>query len=191
MCRTRVFIVDEIGKSFGKPKRNLTALVQAVNLPIIILLLSLLALPGRARTAVREATLAQGEARNAIRTLGLDQRFSTLSSQSLTRRLLAEHTGRPVNILTLSGGGVDGAFGTSAPVGLTRSSFVIAPSIFCCRRLKRRRADRSLRFLGSHRDDQFAEVYTSDHAEHMNCHPTTSGSSHLLEGVFLGVSSRR
>jgi len=24
----------------------------------------------------------------------------------------------------------------------------------------------------------------------MNCHPTTSASSHLLEGVFLGVSIR-
>lgn len=24
----------------------------------------------------------------------------------------------------------------------------------------------------------------------MNCHPTTSASSHLLEGVFLGVSVR-
>src|ERR1700722_16724740 len=49
----------------------------------------------------------QGDAPNAIRVLGADQRFSTLSSQSVARRVHAQREGQPVNILALSGGGAD------------------------------------------------------------------------------------
>lgn len=43
------------------------------------------------------------------------------SSQSVARRLRAEHAGQRISILALSGGGAGGAFGAGALVGLTRS----------------------------------------------------------------------
>jgi hypothetical protein len=89
---------------------------------ILITCATLLVLQGCARIAIREPTSAPGEAPNAIRTLAPDQRFSTLSSQSVARRLRAQRAGQPVNILALSGGGADGAFGAGALVGLTRSA---------------------------------------------------------------------
>src|SRR5271163_3360721 len=95
-----------------------------VRFPIAILITcaTLLALQGCARIAIREPTSAPGEAPNAIRTLGPDQRFSTISSQIVARRLRGRHAGQSVNILALSGGGADGAFGAGALVGLTHSA---------------------------------------------------------------------
>lgn len=76
----------------------------AILFSVSLVSVGLLSLQGCARGAIREATLAQGEAPNAIRTLGADQRFSTLSSQNVAQRLRERYAGRPVNILALSGG---------------------------------------------------------------------------------------
>ena len=61
---------------------------------IIVTLLSiglfsagLLTLHGCAQSPAREPASFQGEAPNAIRTLGPDQHFSTLPSQSVARRV--------------------------------------------------------------------------------------------------------
>ncbi len=125
----------------------------------------LLTLQGCARVAVREPTLAQGEAPNAIRTLGPDQRFSTLSSQNVAQRLREQHAGRPVNILALSGGGADGAFGAGALVGLTRSAS--RPQFSVVTGVSAGALIAPYAFLGPEWDDQLAEVYTSGHAEHL------------------------
>src|ERR1700722_12112845 len=70
--------------------------------PLAVLFgLSLLTLQGCAQTVIREAATSQGDAPNAIRVLGADQRFSTLSSQSVARRVHAQREGQPVNILAL------------------------------------------------------------------------------------------
>jgi hypothetical protein len=82
----------------------------------------LLALQGCAQTAIRQPTSSDGDAPNTIRTLGPDQRFATLDSQSVARRIRAQRAGQPVDILALSGGGADGAFGAGALVGLTQSA---------------------------------------------------------------------
>lgn len=74
-----------------------------LKLPIAILFTLALTLQGCAHTTIREPTAEQGEAPNSIRTLGPDQRFSTLSSQSVARRVRAARAGQPVNILALSG----------------------------------------------------------------------------------------
>ena len=135
--------------------------------PIIILIacVTLLTLQGCARIALREPTSAQGEAPNAIRTLGPDQRFSTLSSQSVARRLRAQRTGQPVNILALSGGGADGAFGAGALVGLTRSAS--RPQFSVVTGVSAGALIAPYAFLGSAWDDQLIEVYTSGRAEHL------------------------
>ena len=53
--------------------------------PIALLLSAgLLTLQGCAQTAIREPKSSHGDAPNAIRTLGPDQRFSTLTSQSVS-----------------------------------------------------------------------------------------------------------
>src|SRR5277367_1819335 len=138
-----------------------------VRFPIAILITcaTLLALQGCARIAIREPTSAQGEAPNAIRTLGADQRFSTLSSQSVARRLRAQRAGQPFNILALSGGGADGAFGAGALVGLTRSAS--RPQFSVVTGVSTGALMAPYAFLGSDWDNELAEVYTSGRAEHL------------------------
>src|SRR5277367_6200580 len=138
-----------------------------VRFPIAILITcaTLLALQGCARIAIREPRSAQGEASNAIRTLGPDQRFSTLSSQGVARRLRAQRAGQPINILALSGGGADGAFGAGALVGLTRSAS--RPQFSVVTGVSAGALIAPYAFLGPAWDDQLVEVYTSGRAEHL------------------------
>jgi hypothetical protein len=135
--------------------------------PIAILLtcVSLLALQGCSRIAIREPRSAQGEAPNAIRTLGSDQRFSTLSSQRVARRLRGQLAGQPINILALSGGGADGAFGAGALVGLSRSA--LRPQFSVVTGVSAGALIAPYAFLGPDWDDQLVEVYTSGRAEHL------------------------
>ena len=134
--------------------------------PIAFLLsIGLLALQGCAHTAIREPTSSQGDAPNAIRTLGPDQRFTTLPSQSIARRIRAQRAGQPVNILALSGGGADGAFGAGALVGLTRSA--LRPQFSVVTGVSTGALIAPYAFLGSDWDDELVEVYTSGRAEHL------------------------
>ena len=132
---------------------------------ILITCVSLLTLQGCARIAVREPTSAQGEAPDAIRTLGSDQHFTTVSSQSVARRLRAQRAGQPVNILALSGGGADGTFGAGALVGLTRSAS--RPQFSVVTGVSAGALIAPYAFLGPAWDNQLIEVYTSGRAEHL------------------------
>jgi predicted acylesterase/phospholipase RssA len=135
--------------------------------PIAILLTcaSLLTLHGCARLVIRQPTSAQSEAPNAIRTLGPDRRFSTVSSQSVARRLRAQRAGQPENILALSGGGANGAFGAGALVGLTRSAS--RPQFSVVTGVSSGALIAPYAFLGPAWDEQLVEVYTSGGAEHL------------------------
>jgi predicted acylesterase/phospholipase RssA len=134
--------------------------------PIAILFsVSLLTLQGCAQTAIRKPTSSQGDAPNAIRTLGPDQRFSTLPSHSVARRVRAQLAGQPVNILALSGGGADGAFGAGALVGLTRSA--LRPQFSVVTGVSTGALIAPYAFLGPDWDDELVEVYTSGRAEHL------------------------
>src|SRR5258707_13768525 len=94
-----------------------------LSLPIVgFFIVGLLTLQGCAQTAIRQPTSSQEDAPNSIRTLGPDQRFTTLASQTVAGRVRAQRAGQAVSILALSGGGADGAFGAGALVGLTRST---------------------------------------------------------------------
>jgi predicted acylesterase/phospholipase RssA len=134
---------------------------------IAILLTSviLLTLHGCAGITIRQPTSAQGEPPNAIRTLGPDQRFSTVSSQSIAWRLRAQLAGQPVNILALSGGGANGAFGAGALVGLTRSAS--RPQFSVVTGVSAGALIAPYAFLGPAWDDQLIEVYTSGRADHL------------------------
>jgi predicted acylesterase/phospholipase RssA len=131
----------------------------------ILISAGLLTLQGCAQTAVREPTTSQEVAPNAIRTLGPDQRFSTLPAQSVARRMRAERVGQPVNILALSGGGADGAFGAGALVGLTRSAS--RPQFSVVTGVSAGALIAPYAFLGPDWDDELIEVYTSGRAEHL------------------------
>ena len=131
----------------------------------ILFSVSLLALQGCAQTVIREPTSSQGDAPNAIRTLGADQHFSTVSSQSIARRIQAQRAGQPVNILALSGGGADGAFGAGALVGLTRSA--LRPQFSVVTGVSTGALIAPYAFLGPDWDNQLVEVYTSGRAEHL------------------------
>src|SRR5580704_7961698 len=137
-----------------------------VRLPIAILFsISLLTLQGCAHTAIRQPTSSEGQEPNAIRTLGPDQRFLTLSAQNVARRLRAQRAGQPFNILALSGGGADGAFGAGALVGLARSAS--RPQFSVVTGVSTGALIAPYAFLGPDWDDQLVEVYTSGRAEHL------------------------
>ena len=135
-----------------------------LRLPIAIVFICL-TLQSCAQTAIRKPTSSQGDAPNAIRTLGPDQRFSTLPSQSVARRVRSQRAGQPVNILALSGGGADGAFGAGALVGLARSAS--RPQFSVVTGVSTGALIAPYAFLGSDWDDQLVEVYTSGRAEHL------------------------
>jgi predicted acylesterase/phospholipase RssA len=132
---------------------------------ILLTCASLLALQGCARIDIHEPASAPGEAPNAIRTLGPDRRFSTISSQSVARRLRGQHPGDPVNILALSGGGADGAFGAGALVGLTHSAS--RPSFSVVTGVSAGALIAPYAFLGPAWDEKLVEIYTSGRAEHL------------------------
>jgi predicted acylesterase/phospholipase RssA len=139
---------------------------------IIVTLLSIglfsggpLVLQGCAQAPAREPASFQGEAPNAIRTLGPDQHFSTLPSQSVARRVREQRAGQPVSILALSGGGADGAFGAGALVGLTQSAS--RPQFSVVTGVSTGALIAPYAFLGSDWDNQLVEVYTSGRAEHL------------------------
>jgi predicted acylesterase/phospholipase RssA len=131
----------------------------------ILFSVSLLVLQACAQTALREPTSSEGGEPNSIRTLGPDQRFSTLASQSVARRVRAQRAGQPVNILALSGGGADGAFGAGALVGLTRSAS--RPQFSVVTGVSAGALIAPYAFLGPDWDSQLIEVYTSGRAEHL------------------------
>ena len=134
--------------------------------PIVLMLGAiLLTLQGCAPIAIRGPASNAGDTPNSIRTLGPDQRFSTVSSQSVARRVRAQRAGQPVNILALSGGGADGAFGAGALVGLTRST--LRPQFSVVTGVSTGALIAPYAFLGSDWDDQLVEVYTSGRAEHL------------------------
>jgi Patatin-like phospholipase len=135
-----------------------------LRLPLVILFSLSLTLLGCAQSGIREAA-SSPDAPNAIRTLGTDQRFFTQPSQSLARRLRAQYAGQPVNILALSGGGADGAFGAGALVGLTRSA--LRPQFSVVTGVSTGALIAPYAFLGSDWDNQLVEVYTSGRAEHL------------------------
>jgi predicted acylesterase/phospholipase RssA len=85
-----------------------------------------LALQGCAGLAVAESTASvdwqpPANVPMTIRTLDADHQFSQVSSITVAGRLHQLHPGEPLNILALSGGGADGAFGAGAVAGLTRT----------------------------------------------------------------------
>ena len=158
-------LLNALTKGTRFPTRWLRGL-HSLRFPVAILFgFSLLALQGCAPVAIREPTSSQGEAPNAIRTLGPDQRFSTLSSQSVARRVRAQRAEQPLNILALSGGGADGAFGAGALVGLTRSA--LRPQFSVVTGVSTGALIAPYAFLGPDWDDQLVEVYTSGRAEHL------------------------
>ena len=132
---------------------------------VLLTCLNLLALQGCARIDIHEPASAPGEAPNAIRTLGPDRRFSTISSQSVARRLRGQRPGQPVNILALSGGGADGAFGAGALVGLTQSAS--RPSFSVVTGVSAGALIAPYAFLGPAWDEKLVEIYTSGRAEHL------------------------
>jgi predicted acylesterase/phospholipase RssA len=130
-----------------------------------VFLVGLFALQGCAQTPLREATHSRGDAPNSIRTLGTDQRFTTIASETVAGRVRSQRAGQPVTILALSGGGADGAFGAGALVGLTQSTS--RPKFSVVTGVSTGALIAPYAFLGSDWDDELLEVYTSGRAEHL------------------------
>ena len=130
-----------------------------------LFIVGLLYLQGCAQTLIREPASPQDNAPSRVRTLGPDQRFATLSSESIAAHVRARRPGRPINILALSGGGADGAFGAGALVGLTRSAS--RPEFSVVTGVSTGALIAPYAFLGSGWDNELLDVYTSGRAEHL------------------------
>src|SRR5258708_37366681 len=91
----------------------------------LLCLVCLFALQGCAALAVSPARspvdrLSTANVPMTIRTLGVDRRFSQLSSPAVAERLRTLHAQEPLNILALSGGGAAGAVCARALARLPR-----------------------------------------------------------------------
>jgi predicted acylesterase/phospholipase RssA len=102
---------------------------------------------------------------NLIRTLGADHTFSNQPMYSIVQRVRASHGTEVINILAMSAGGADGAFGAGALVGLTHSGsrpqFTIVTGVSAGALLA------PYAFLGSAWDSQLVDIYTTGRAEHL------------------------
>ena len=111
------------------------------------------------------AASAATDSPRAIRVLGADQRFASVSVQSVARRARTLRGEGSISILALSGGAADGAFGAGALVGLTnagaRPQFSVVTGVSAGALLA------PYAFLGSEWDKQLTDAYTSGRAEHL------------------------
>jgi predicted acylesterase/phospholipase RssA len=84
---------------------------------------------------------------------------------SVAQRAREVRPGQPFNILALSGGGADGAFGAGALIGLTqagaRPAFAVVTGVSAGALIA------PYAFLGPEWDQQLADAYTSGRAEHL------------------------
>jgi predicted acylesterase/phospholipase RssA len=149
---------------------------------LIVCLTSLLAL-GACAPAVLRAPLANQpeDSPETIRTLRADQQFAELPMTSVAQRAREMRPEQPFNILALSGGGADGAFGAGALIGLTQSGE--RPAFSVVTGVSAGALIAPYAFLGPEWDRQLADAYTSGRAEN------------LLQprgfGVFFGSSAYR
>ncbi len=111
------------------------------------------------------AANAATDSPGGIRVLGADQRFATVSVQSVARRARTLRGEESISILALSGGGADGAFGAGALVGLTnagaRPQFSVVTGVSAGALLA------PYAFLGPEWDKQLTDAYTGGRAEHL------------------------
>jgi predicted acylesterase/phospholipase RssA len=146
---------------------------------------SLLALGACAPVVLRAPLASEPEDSNVspetIRTLRADQQFAEIPIASVAAQARAMRPEQPFNILALSGGGADGAFGAGALVGLaqsgTRPVFSVVTGVSAGALIA------PYAFLGPEWDRQLTDAYTSGRAEN------------LLQprgfGVFFGSSAYR
>jgi predicted acylesterase/phospholipase RssA len=135
----------------------------------ILCLTSLLALDACAPAVLRAPMPNQAEdssqAPETIRTLRADQQFAELPIASVAQRAREMRPEQPFNILALSGGGADGAFGAGALIGLTqagtRPAFAVVTGVSAGALIA------PYAFLGPEWDHQLADAYTSGRAEHL------------------------
>jgi predicted acylesterase/phospholipase RssA len=133
---------------------------------LIAFVVSLFSLQGCLQVAKSDSRtpIHRGEP-NMIRTLGADHTFSNLSIYSVAQRVRAAHGTEVINILAMSAGGADGAFGAGALVGLTHSGsrpqFTIVTGVSAGALLA------PYAFLGSAWDTQLIDIYTTGRAEHL------------------------
>jgi predicted acylesterase/phospholipase RssA len=152
---------------------------------LCVCLTSLIALCACAPSVLREPMTSRAsessQSPETIRTLGADRQFVELPVAAVAQRARALRSGQPFNILALSGGGADGAFGAGALIGLDRSGTRPAFSVVTGVSVGALIAPYA--FLGPEWDGQLADAYTSGRAEN------------LLQprrlGVFFGSSAYR
>jgi predicted acylesterase/phospholipase RssA len=152
---------------------------------LIMCMTSLFALGACAPVVLREPSASQtvnsSGSPDTIRTLGADQQFAELPITRVAEQARAMRPEQPFNILALSGGGADGAFGAGALIGLaqsgTRPAFAVVTGVSAGALIA------PYAFLGPEWDRELADAYTSGRAEH------------LLQprgfGVFFGSSAYR
>lgn len=143
---------------------------KAIRLAALILCMtSLLALGACAPVVLRAPLAGQAEVSSespeTIRTLLADQQFAELPVVTVAEQARAIRPEQPFNILALSGGGADGAFGAGAMVGLAQSGE--RPAFSVVTGVSAGALIAPYAFLGPEWDGQLADAYTGGRAEHL------------------------
>jgi predicted acylesterase/phospholipase RssA len=105
------------------------------------------------------------QAPETIRTLRADQQFVELPIASVAQRAREMRPEQPFDILALSGGGADGAFGAGALIGLTQAG--TRPAFSVVTGVSAGALIAPYAFLGPEWDHQLADAYTGGRAEHL------------------------
>jgi predicted acylesterase/phospholipase RssA len=136
---------------------------------LILCLTSLIALGGCAPAVLRVPTTSRAEestlSPETVRTLRADQQFVELPIATVAQRAREMRPAQPFNILALSGGGADGAFGAGALIGLaqsgTRPAFSVVTGVSSGALIA------PYAFLGPAWDRELADAYTSGRVENL------------------------
>ena len=177
--------LSALAAQFGCPEIDVRA-TEATRLAArIMCLMSLIALGACAPTALRAPMTSRAEdsslSPETVRTLGADQQFEELPISSIALRAREMRPEQPFNILALSGGGADGAFGAGALIGLTQSG--ARPEFSVVTGVSAGALIAPYAFLGPEWDPELADAFTSGGAEHLL---QTRGF-----GMFFGSSAYR
>jgi hypothetical protein len=131
-------------------------------------LTSLVALGACAPAVLRAPGASRAEeslSPETVRTLRADQQFVELPIATVAQRAREIRPEQPFNILALSGGGADGAFGAGALIGLahsgTRPAFAVVTGVSAGALIA------PYAFLGPGWDRELADAYTSGRAENL------------------------
>jgi predicted acylesterase/phospholipase RssA len=151
----------ESGSPLRRSRRSVAALLSSIVGVFLLLGCAPAVMKGPPRTEQNVPAWSMG----TVRTLGSDHWFVEVPEQRVAQHLRDLGSTGPLNILALSGGGADGAFGAGALVGMTRAG--TRPRFSVVTGVSAGALIAPYAFVGQAWDPQLMDAYTGGRAEHL------------------------